>query len=517
MKGSEPTGTRDAAAATTGASVVSGGLWSIAGRLVPHLYTLLISVAAARYLGPEGLGRQSFIAFVELSIILLFTAGLPMAVMRFIGETIGRGEPGAVRGLVAWAWLIEGVGAAAGGAMLVGAALLGADPEGAWLLAAVACAIGIVHNVPSALLAGAQRWRAASIVGLLTGAVSMVATIAVLAAGGGITGMFAVEAAVSVVNLAWTSVLARRALLEIAPRAEPSAELRRRTARYALYASMSVVITFIVWRRSELFFLDRYSTDTQIALYSIPFAAFFALAQIPSALGAVISPAVATLFGAGASERIRSGYERALRLVLLFSLPITAAALALGPAALRLVYGQDFEGTGRVFLIMALWFPVFPLVTMGRSVLAGLGLVKLPLLFGAVAAAVDITLAVLLTPDHGAVGAALANLAAQVTVGVPILIYASRVVGSTGWRPLSLWRVALVSAIAGGAAWLCVHLLEGAGGFALGAASGAILLGVLTLGLRVIPADDADWIGAVAGGRLGGMVGWAARRSAYRR
>ena len=55
-----------AATATTGTSVLHGSLWNTASRLIPQVYSLGISVAAARFLGPNGMGRQSFIAFIEL-------------------------------------------------------------------------------------------------------------------------------------------------------------------------------------------------------------------------------------------------------------------------------------------------------------------------------------------------------------------------------------------------------------------------------------------------------------------
>src|SRR5205823_13903539 len=91
---------------------------------------------------------------------------------------------------------------------------------------------------------GAQRWRDASIVGLATGTAATAAIVLVLAAGGGITGMFAVEAVLTVANLAWTSALGRRALRSIAtaPRVA-SASVRRGARSYALLASVSGVVT----------------------------------------------------------------------------------------------------------------------------------------------------------------------------------------------------------------------------------------------------------------------------------
>ncbi|MGH3080121.1 MAG: hypothetical protein ACRDNH_03160, partial [Gaiellaceae bacterium] len=99
------------AAATGGDSVVTGGAWNSASRLIPQLYVLAISIAGARFLGAESFGRQSFISFVELSLILLLTGGLSLAVVRFIGDSLGRGRSAPVARLVTWAWRVEGVAA----------------------------------------------------------------------------------------------------------------------------------------------------------------------------------------------------------------------------------------------------------------------------------------------------------------------------------------------------------------------------------------------------------------------
>ncbi len=509
-----------AAAATTGETVLRGGVWSIAARLIPQGYLFVVSVAAARFLGPELFGRQSFIAFVELSVILLLTGGLSVAFMRSVGASLGRGHLEAVRRLVRWAWTVEGVAALLGGGALLVVAAGGAEPGSAWVLAAVACALGVLHSVPSALLIGAQRWRAASIVGLVTGAFSTLATIAVLAAGGGITGMFAVEVATAAVNLVWTGSLARRATDVVAPRGSPLPAdawraVRAETWRYALPASYGVLLTLVVWRRSEFFFLERYSTETQIALYSVAFALLAALIQFPDAVSAALFPAIATLFGAGELERIRAGFGRALRLLLLLTLPVTAAALALGPGFVRLVYGEEFRDAGPVLLIMLVVFPLVPLLQLSKSLLAGLGQLRYQLLAETGAAALAITLAVLLVPDHGAVGAAVANVSSQAAAALLIFVYALRRIGPVPWNPGTLWRAALASAAAGLVAWGGVSLVESpAGGVLLGLVAGTGVFAALAVAGRILPPDDAAWLDGIAGPRLGGLVGWVCRNCA---
>jgi O-antigen/teichoic acid export membrane protein len=506
------------AAATTGESLLRGGVWSIAVRFVPQLYVLAVSIAAARFLGPEDFGRQSFIAFVELSVIALLTGGLANAIVRHVADSVGRDRTEAVRRLFTWAWRLELAGAAVGGGAVLAVGLLGAEPRSAWIVAGVATSLGVLHAVPNAVLLGIQRWRDASVVGLVTGAAGTLATISVLAAGGGITGMFVVEAVVSAGNLFWTSWLMRRALAATMPvgrlAGEEWVDLRRRATGFALLASYGVILTLVLWRRSEFFFLERYSTETELALYSVVFAVTAALMRFPEALAAVALPAVATLSGAGELDRIRSGFGRGTRLMTIVALPLTAAVLALGPLLLLLIYGEDFRGTGPVLLIMVAIFPLVPLLHLGGSVLSGLGLLRVQLLAETGAAALNIGLAFALVPAHGAVGAAIANVAGQGTAAALVFVYALRVIGPLELRLVSLAPTVVSSAVAGFAAWLAADAVGGAPGLLLGLVAGTLVFGTLSAALRIVPADDAAWLDQAAGPRLGGFVGWVCRRFA---
>jgi len=500
-------------AMTTGRSVLRGGFWYTASRLVPQLYSLVISIAAARFLGPEGMGHQSFIAFTEISLVVLFGNGFFLALMRSVGETLGRNRPEALRGLLRWGWRVQGVSAAVGAAILVISAELGASPHAAWLLAAVVCLVAILHTVPSAVIIGMQQWRQAATVGLVTGVVGTVSTIAVLWAGGGITGMFSVEAAVSAVNLLWTGALARRALAGVAatqhsPETDGmAASLRRQAVRFAMFTTASEGLTYVVDRRSEVFFLAAYSTSTQIALYSIVFSAMTALIQIPIAMATAISPAIATLFGAGAVERIRSGYARALRLLLLVTLPLTAAGLAIGPALLRVVYGTRYRGTGPVLLIILAAFPLVPLASVASALLTGIGRGRILLFASAAAAAVDLALAALLVPSHGAKGAAIANVGGQIVAATLLLSSAHRLTGSVRLEPRALTRAAVAATVAGFVGWLSVSLLGGTAGVVIGALAAAVVFAVLAAALRIVPRDDAAWLEQAIGRALHGQVG----------
>ena len=488
----------EAARATTGRSVLHGGLWYVASYAIPQGYTLVISIVAARFLGPDGMGRQSYIAFVSLTLTTVLSSSMYVALMRYIGESAGRGREELLPGLLWWAWRVEAAVALLAAGALAAIAEFGSQPHGAWAFAAVVSAAGILHTVPTAVLVGLQRFRQAAVVGLTTGFVGTAGVAIVLWQGGGITGMFAVEAVIGVVNLFWTGTLARHALgsdvgAEVADQAGLRT-LRYRVGRFALFSSAGLFLELIVGTRSEFFFLAHYSTDAQIAFYSIAYSAVAALRLIPRSLAQATAPAFATLYGGQAFDRIGSGYSRSLRLLLTASLPLTAAGLALGPELIEEVYGHDYAGAAGPVRILLVAFPVIALSSLANSLLAGYGRIRLPLTANAVGAAVDVALAFALVPSLDANGAAIANAGGQGAYALVVLAAATRIVSPVEWHLGSLVRNLVASALAGLAGWAVVGSIDGFVGVAAAAVALVLAYAALAVLLRPLPAEDARWL-----------------------
>jgi O-antigen/teichoic acid export membrane protein len=501
---------------TTGAGVIRGGIWTATSRIVPQLNIIALSIAAARFLGPTDMGRQSYIAFVSASVVLVATASLPTAMSRFVAEALGGKRGGVARALVRLTWRVETAVAIVAVAGLEVYAWTAGDPAGAWALTAIACGFGVLHTVPNALLVAAQRWRHATIVGLLTGVVAVPATIAVLAAGGGITGFFAVEAVVAAVNLFWTARLARRLLPSLPPPAPLPQDVRREFLRFAAVSSVFVAIEFVVWRRSEFFFLQHYSKEAEIAFYSIAFAAATGLTRIPEALARVTTPAVASLAGEGAPDRIRNGYWRALRLLAFATPAVAAAALALGPELIELAYGDEFSRAGDVLLVVLAPLPLLPILAISNALMFGLGRLRVLVIAGLAATVVNLSLAALLIPRYDAIGAAISNVCAQLTVGLPVLAAAARHLRPPD-MPLGLVAHSLiVSGLSGATAFALVNTLGGIPGVLAGAAAGAALYWTLGTRVGLVAGRDSRWLADASGGRLGARVGAITSRFAAR-
>ena len=224
--------------------------------------------------------------------------------------------------------------------------------------------------------------------------------------------MFAVEAAIATVNLLWTTWLGRRAL---------TAHLRHgRAARRAPAGGHSlrrhhvgdVVLTFVVWAGE--------SCSSSSAIRRTPRSR--CTDPVRHGRGARDDPARSHGHPRGsarhASRWRRHGPHpvplgRALRLVVLISLPLTAAGLSLGPLLLRLVYGEEYEGAGRVLRILLLAFPLAAAMAASGALISGLGRIVVPLGLAAVAAALNLGLDAALIPGRGAEAAAVANVISQ--------------------------------------------------------------------------------------------------------
>ena len=499
--------------AVTGSKVLRGSAWNLLNRALPQVFILALSVIIARFLGPDGMGRQSYIAFVALSVATLCTGGFGSALLRCVAEALGRGDGPSVRDLVGWSYRLQAGAATLSFAIVCLFAATGSRPTAAWLLAAIMCATVVLQATPNGLLSGTQRWRETSMVSLVVGGLAVPAIFVALALGAGVTGVFAVEAGVGLVSVAWLVREGRRALDAVSRESRRSPRLRAHLLRYTWQTSAGVILTLVIWRRSEFFFLNHYASDTQIALYSIAFACVSGLMMVPEAVGAAMSPAFATLFGAGRRDRIGAAYGRALRLTLTISLPVGAIAAAVGPALIVAVYGDAYRGTAPVLRVMLLLFPLIPAMTLSNSVLLGVGRLKVPLIAGFFAAGMTILADVLLIPGHGALGAGMANTIGQVGAATPVIIAGTRASGSVRLAWPVVAKVVVAAAVAAGAALAVLHALGGTGGALVGAAAGGVAFVAVALPLRILTREDADALArALPATGPGAALGRFARR-----
>ena len=493
----------------TGTNMLRSAPWRLASFLFPQLNIVILSIAAARYLGPSQMGQQSYMAFIEITVVSLAQGGASTTLTRYLSEALGAGDLDRAARVVRWGRAVVGINAILGTGVVVAAMLFSHGYRTAWTFVAIWTFLAVCNGVPTATMSALQLWRQTALYYLFADLVLVALTVGALARGYGIAGMFAVEVVGSVAAVTSLSRFARRGLrtLGVQPQTRLRAEpLWGPLTRFSLVAAAQVAVTLIVFRRTELFFLRHYSNNGEIAIYSIAFASVAALTQLPSTLQTMLLPTYSAFWGAGQRKRLRLAVARSVRLTFVLSLPLACIAAALAPRFMTIAYGARYHEVGEIVRLLLPSLAIVPVCSARTTALSAMAILRVPLLCNIIAAVVDLTLSALLIPHLGARGAAIASVSAGVTAIVPVFFYARRRVGRMEWDVHSVLATLAASAAAGLAGLGGVHVLAGAPGLLLGLAFAGVTFFLLAHALRVISAPDAAWLRRAGGGRLLGLV-----------
>lgn len=499
-----PHATDDAGAARTGRrQILASGVWVGLSTVVPLLATAALSVVAGRVLGAELLGQQSLISFCGALLTALVLISLSDATTRSLSARRA-GDPEGVAPLERWTfWAHVGTGAVAGAA-LAAFGLARGEYVSAWLLLAATVALDAVAWGWSSQVIARDGWGPVARRRLITQVLAMVLGILAVLGGLGIPGIFLGAAVATVVLLLLLHPIVPRSTAHRT--GAPAQPVLRMWGLFAVGAALTQVVS----GRIEILFLGAFGTGEQIAYYSVAVMLVTSAVALPAALASAAMPAVAAASGAGELARANDAFVRALRVTAVLSLPLTALIIAVGPAFVVGLYGEEFVRAGDLTRLVALGAVVIPCGRLAAAYWSGLGRLRLPIVAGSVGAVLEICLAFALIPSFGASGAVLTSLAGQ-GVAATLLVVLS-------WR--SIGRVALgvrgwtAAAVASGAAAAVGTAAAGPGGV-LGAMTGGCVTVVVfaavaavlgRAGMPLLDDDDENWLVGSLPGRLAVLV-----------
>lgn len=437
--------------------------WAMLRALVASLATVAAMILVARGLSPADAGRYQLAEMLILTGATAVNAGHADTGLRFaaaegpaLGARIGRYLLRRSAGL--------GIGVFAG-ALAVG--WLGASPLPAswwpWLgAAAVAAGLGLVAF---GLLQGFGRYRELALAHLVVQPARVLAALGVLAAGGGLIGLLAVLVLAQVVSVLAMGLALHPPLQRPADRLAP--DLKARLDRYGWQMAILIVLTVVVWDRSELFFLARYRGPVAVAFYAATFTlASFAMRLLPGLVGGLLTPRAAGLAvhdGPALAELYRDG----TRYLFAVAWPMALYGTCFATSLLTLLYGEAYAPAALALPPLLFGAGAGAVAAAEASVKFGIERPDLLLRVAYGAAAINLLLDWWLIPPFGWLGAAWANAAAQViAVGVGATITVRLLETRFPWG--GLLRAA-VSGLALTPAWLALaHRWPGWPGMALG-------------------------------------------------
>lgn len=362
--------TRDGSgeAKSSGASLLksrllSGGTWALGGRIVTPLAILASSALLGRLLSPGALGNF-FLASSLVSVgALAGSLGLTQAVVRFVAESVGRGQFERTRSVIGRVLALGSLGAAAVG--IVCAFLGGVLGEKVFDAPALAAVTGLVAGwmavmtlqmLVAEVFRGFHDVRLATIFGgvvtwlLLTTGLGLLWLLKDQVPLYGVMLLAAGSSLASVMVACW--LLARKvAALPARGRAAPRAgfgEILRVAAPILV-----VNLTLFVLEQAGLWIVGAFRPQEDVAIYG----AATRLAMLVEAplvvVNAVVPPLIAEMYAQGRRRELESTLRAVATLSGIPAFVVVLGCIFLGGPILGLVFGDYYRAGASVLALLS--------------------------------------------------------------------------------------------------------------------------------------------------------------------
>jgi O-antigen/teichoic acid export membrane protein len=455
---------------------------------------VVVSVLLARHLAPAEMGRYAFLIWLAGLLAVALSLGFPTTVTRYTAEALGARRPGvagALLGLVV-RWQAT-VGLAAAAVMLAAALEVPTPWRAPVALTALSLPSLVLHGSVTAFLSGLQAFRRQALLGVATLALQIALFALVVLVDGGVAGFLLAHAVANAAGLSAVVVLARAHGRQAGalPASPLTAPARSEMLRYARGVSGLVVLDAVVWQRTEVAFLQWLASPAEVAFYALAFGVAAQVARIPYQASLVLFPSFPALVGGGRGAELAALHATAMRYLVLLGAPLAIGLAVTAPSLVHLLWGEAYAPAGLVLAVLALGSLVAFAAGASPAVLHAVKQQDRLLRQGLLAAAVDLVLAVALVSIAGALGAALANVAAQGLGSVLAIRAAVRAAGG-GVPAGALVRIVVAAALMGGAALVPIVTLGGGAGLAAAIVVGAAAYPLALRALHALMAEDLD-------------------------
>lgn len=388
--------------------------WSTVATASIVIARFLVTIAAARHLGPQGAGRLAYLFWVQEMVATITSLGLQSCVTRFVADLTGRGRAGDCRGLARWLYSRYLALALLGG---VGIAAVAVQPwrpvadSTIWICLAACLVSQSMANFYVAYLAGRQQFDRVARVNLISsGALILCAGLGMTL--WGLPGILLGYAAGSALPALLSCGLLRRGGMTAAL----DAGLKSSCLKYAWFAWCAAMMSAFVWSRIEVVFLERYWGNREVAMFSVGLTFATLATQGPVLLGSALLPHFAESVGAGKAGAARV-YASAIRLLAALLFPLCLGTASLIPTLLPAVYGAAFRAAVPSAMVLTA-FSALALMNVGSALVYASGKAWFVAASGLAGAILSLAGCAAVIPLWGAWGASLSRSAVQTAMAV---------------------------------------------------------------------------------------------------
>ncbi len=490
------------------ASVARNTAAMLGGQILIKIFAFAFSVFVVRRLGAEDFGRYSAAmayAFIFASFTDMGTSALAVREMARKAENIAWMVPNIMM-LRALLSIVVIAGTS------LSAWILGKSPDMVVGIFIASCALLLYafQGPLDCVMIARERLDFSSAFNLLNQMVFMIlGTIALLTGAGYIGLLIASLAGVLVMGL--TSNYIVRQVLKL--RFDRPAPQRWKPLLKASFPFGVIGMIAEFTRRFDVVFMSFVLTYTAVGWYNVPYNLVLMMLLLAQSLALSMYPTMVIEFDSGRGS-IQDTVQRAMRYLLLLSLPVAVGGTLLAKSIIVTLYSQKYMGAIPVMQIIIWGLPFMYLAELLGRASSTMHLEKKAAKMVIIYALITISLDLILIPKFGVGGAAVVMVISQmVNVLLSVIIIGPTILFSGNIKPLL--RVLSAGALMGGVVWLVQSVnfmtaLDPKIALLVTIGVGAIVYGVATLVLGAISPGEVRYV-------IGGIsrrLGLNARRSA---
>lgn len=479
-------------AALRGALMMTGSTYAV------YALGLLVSALIARDLGPDSFGHYAYLVWLSGVLGIIANNGLTTTGIRFVSESLGRGEREAAARVQGWLWRRQLLCLLA--VALGYAASLPFIERSGWqqeqlllftALAVLSMSGKSVFLFYTSMAKGHGRFELEAGITVALGVLNALAVALLFWRGASLLAYLLVFTATSLAFGVLGYVGARRA--EVHGAAEPPQPELLARLRPHLFWTVALVIAAALGNKSvETYLLNLFTGSAAVGYFAIAAALTRGgVDLLSSGLSTVLMPMMAHAYGAHGLAQVGRVLGNAVRIFLFFGLLLAGSAALAADLAVQLLYGSAYAPVAEVFR----WMVVVGGLTLSEGAFGALLSTtdhqRLRALIAASSILLTLVLALLWIPRFGLMGALAAHATSRLLLMAVLVLGTRMALGlRLPWRELSRLAAAAVLAALPAVA-LALSTTDPWLRFAAGVLYALLFIGIGLL-LRAWRSEDAD-------------------------
>jgi len=434
---------------------ISNTIFNALGWLWPVALNLLTLPYVVSQLGEEAFGIFTLV----LSVLGYFTfldLGLNTASVKYIAEYWAKEDykrinqvvgstlvvytiVGCLGSLAIWLateWLITDV-------LKISTDLIGVSST-AFRVGSLGFLANMVSGAFSAVPRALQRFDIANKVTTGLATLSTLSTVVVLAMGAGLVQIVIVRLAINLLSIIASLSIAKHLIPSLTMYPQCTWSMLKELLRFGGLSAVNKVASQAMFHLNRLL-LGSFLGPAAVTYYVIPSSLTSLMHRFLSTLTSVLFPLSSELSARREVKRLKNMYVQVTKYVTVLATAIYLSIVLFSFPLLRFWMGQTFANQGSSTLsVLALSFYALSFNVVAYHVLNGIGKPEVNAISAVVGGVLNIGLCLILIPQIGILGAAVANLISMVRIPIYALYVNKRVLRINNWNVrvcLSIWLI----------------------------------------------------------------------------